>query len=676
MKTNMLKQFKAYCEAKKGTFHQFAIPDLWQTFGYTSQSALPLADGQIVTDPYDYFNELIDSVYLNHKETPVQSISLKKGLNSNGDWLKSSVLYSSLIRTSSAWDHDRSGALETPNKDGFKETGTFVKMLAVLPYLKSMGVDALYLLPIMRFSKAHKKGDMGSPYSVSNFFKLDEALKDPLTGDKFSIEDEFRLLVEAAHTLNMRVIIDIIPRTNAIDSEFLYEHPDWFYWIKKDALPSYGPPRYKGIPSTAIPKESHMKKVYEDKQTLNHIKQFSKDPKTLDPTLFDKIKNGGNLLEAVEKHFGLTVAPAFSDHINDPQPPWSDITFFRLYFDHPEIAKPYINKDTPPYILFDSIKANLYPGKKPNEALWDTLAKTIPYYQKTFGIDGARIDMGHALPKPLLDRIIKNAKDIDPDFGFIAEELNNDQALDAKDKGYNMIIGNGFFAQPRVFDGHSKYFYYNTHKIDLPLFAAAETHDTPRIASREGGITLAKTINVLNMFTPNGVPFINGGAEFYEKQPMNLGLDSTEKDKKHLHKQDPYYGKLALFDKYQLHYTAPLRYQIPAIYKAILPIRKALGTVFFDKDNVFHYKSDNPFFIGYIYILDESLYMVFANLNPFFDEQASIDIKAYQTKANNTKKEGTLLFSTNEPKRKFTQFIDDHTIDIHLAKGEVKIVKL
>lgn len=65
--------------------------------------------------------------------------------------------------------------------------------------------------------------------------------------------------------------------------------------------------------------------------------------------------------------------------------------------------------------------------------LWNLIADIIPYYQKEFGIDGARIDMGHALPKELVDLIIKRAKEIDPDFMFIAEELNPGNARVAKD---------------------------------------------------------------------------------------------------------------------------------------------------------------------------------------------------------------------------------------------------
>ena len=119
-----------------------------------------------------------------------------------------------MIRTSSSWDHDRSGQLESKNIYGLKETGTFVKTLALLPLLKKMGIDTLYLLPISQYSTKNKKGDLGSPYGVSNFFKLDPNLKDPMTGDELSVEKEFKALVEACHCQDIKVIIDLIPRTN------------------------------------------------------------------------------------------------------------------------------------------------------------------------------------------------------------------------------------------------------------------------------------------------------------------------------------------------------------------------------------------------------------------------------------------------------------------------------
>ncbi len=676
MEKNILNKFYEHCQQHEHTHAPISVPDIWTQFDTSKLTATYLANGEVLVDPYHFFKVLSEQLYLNKNPKAIESLSQSKGLKKDGAWLNDAIIYSSLIRTSSAWDHDRSGRLEDENLHGLKDTGTFVKMLALLPHLKKMGVNTLYLLPIMRFSKYSKKGDLGSPYSVKDFFLLDEGLKDPLTHDAFTLDEEFRLMIEAAHALNIRVMIDIIPKTNAIDSNFIKDHPEWFYWIKCDEKPHYVPPKVPGVPNTAIPTAAYIKPIYESKHTLAHINRFTHNPKQLDAALFNKLKKRKNPLQAIEKNMGITIAPAFSDHINDPQPPWTDVTFFRMYFDHPEHAKPYLKDNTPPYILFDTIKSNLYPGKQPNQKLWDMITDIIPYFQRTFGIDGARIDMGHALPKPLLQAIIKKAKAVDPDVGFIAEELNNDNAQTAKDNGYNIIVGNGFIDQPRVFDGSAKRFFTQAKDYPLALFAGAETHDTPRIAARDGKETLAKTLAVLNYFMPNGVPFINAGMELYETQAMNLGLDATEVEQKRLDYHDPYYNKLALFDRYQLHYLYEKRYELPTILKRIAPLRKQYLGAIKNKNRTFILASDNPFFIGIVYHFRNKLLLVLGNLNPFHDEWITPSIKTIQTKTGISRQQGTLLFSTNEEKRAFTQFKDPNTLDIHLAKGEVKIVEL
>ena len=43
---------------------------------------------------------------------------------------------------------------------------------------------------------------------------------------------------------------------------------------------------------------------------------------------------------------------------------------------------------------------------------------------------------------------------------------------------------------------------------------------------------------------------------------MNTGLD-CKPEKLRLPKDDPYYDKLAFFDKYQLHWTNPDRWDLP-----------------------------------------------------------------------------------------------------------------
>ena len=672
----MLKKVNRHLKSKIGKSTQaYAIPDLWTKGVHDLETLQFTKSGEALTDPYAFYSALIEKHFLNTEKKSATPLSNRKKHHAvGGDWLKESIIYSSMVRTSAAWDNDRSGFLEEKNRFGFKETGTFLKMIALLPSLKDMGIDTLYMLPIMVYSTKHKKGELGSPYGVNDFFKLDDSLKDDLLSESFTVEDEFKAFVDAAHTIGIRIVIDIIPRTNGIDSELIRDHPDWFYWIKASEKHKYKTPYVDAFSEAKAPLPKRMKTVYESEDVKRHIHMFEHNPKAQDETLFESIKESPDILDAIERHFDLTTAPAFSDNINDPQPPWSDVTFFRMYMDHPKETRTYLkDPDIPPYILYDTIKCNLYEGEEPNEGLWETLEDIIPYFQRNFGIDGARIDMGHALPRPLLDRIIKRARENDPDFGFIAEELDMRNAKNAREKGYNIIVGNGFIMQHRVFEGYAQKFYRDASSLYAPIFASPETHDTPRIASRYGKRTLSNTLAVLNHFMPRGVPFINAGAEVYERQPMNLGLDATEDDKKHLDYDDPFYGKLALFDPYQLHYTHEGRHILPAFYKTLNPIReKWLHHIVSGEDvEVFE---EGVTFIGFVYKAHGKRLLVVANLNPDHPFESHMVKPASLQKANLRKAD--MRFSTHGPGR--TVSIDNEygRLYIHLSPGEVRVFEL
>jgi len=679
-------------KAKKGKqIYNYTVPDLWNCFDYNPEKFTKTPSNELMVDPYDFYASVIEDYILpNYNE----KLDYTKALSSNrkmpksnykgGDWIKSSVCYSTMIRVSSAWDNDRSGKLEQSNIYNMTETGSFVKMLSLLPLLKKMGVDVVYMLPISKFSLKDKKGDLGSPYGVSNFNELDPNLKDPLVGNDLSLDEEFTAFVEACHILDMRVMIDIIPRTNSVENDLIKDHPDWFYWIKASEYDKYKVPYAEGIANTSPPTVDLMEKVYQSEDTLRHINMFQYNPKQQDSKKWEKVRNSKNLSEAIEKEFNLRVAPAFSDHINDTQPPWTDVTFFRMYKDFPQETVKFLDTtDRAPYILFDTIKSNMYHGKEPNIELWEKLADIVPSYQRRFGIDGARIDMGHALPNKLLEMIMSKARKNDPDFSFIAEELQPGNAAKAKKAGYNMIIGNGFIMEPRIWNGALKEYMYESIDLPLPVFACGETHDTPRLAAREGGETLSKTLTILNMFMPNAVPFINSGQEVYERQPMNTGLDARENELYMLDENDPYFGKLALFDLYQFHYTNPRRWELPDLLDMIKPIRsKYLKQITDKKAFMPIYAHNHPnTFVGFSYIKKtknnrENTLLILANTNPYDQNYLQVDIRNLRQVTENHEMRGKLLFSTHESPREFSQFIDYSTLDIHLGPGEIKIIEL
>ncbi len=348
--------------------------------------------------------------------------------------------------------------------------------------------------------------------------------------------------------------------------------------------------------------------------------------------------------------------------------------------DHPKDNLKYLeNKNTNPYILYDTIKSNLFPGETPNKVLWDKLANIVPHYQKTYGIDGARIDMGHALPKKLLQMIIKNAREVDPDFAFIAEELSPGNAPKAKESGYNIIIGNGFWMEPRIWEKKLHKFIYGAKDIALPMFACAETHDTARIAGRDGGRTLARLTTTLNMLLPNLVPFINSGQEVYENQPMNTGIDCTSSDKFNLPQGDLFYGKLALFDKYAIHYLNDNRWELADHLDGIKKIRNAWLDQITDLDTylpIYFNEFDTPAIgVSYYNKVTKKCLLVVANSNVYDEIHCNASVDKLRKAANNFNNAGKLLYSTYEFSRDYHDFSPDGKIYFHLGAGEVKVIE-
>ena len=625
-----MKHLEAILNQLQTSYHQdkqvynYVVPKLWVYPHMNLNQAIQVYDGHVIVNPYEYYHNLIKYHILN------QSVQAPK----KDKWLLESVVYSMMIRTSASYDHDRSGHLESENLYQLKETGTFLKAMAYLPRLKQMGVNTLYLLPISRYSRQDKKGELGSVYAVSNFFEIDDDLKDPLL-PAMSVKEQFKAFVEACHLLDIKVIIDIIPRTNSIHSDYLIEHPEWFYWIKHEALLDYKPPYVKGLPNTLPAKKDYFKALFSDAQVIEHLNKFQLNPKEANPRLWQSVLDEykahpeSSFLELVQKAFKLTVAPAFSDRINDPQPAWNDITYFRLYLDHPSHSLPYLKefKDLPPYLLYDVAKASYNPGQIINEPLWELISDVLPTYIIDYQIDGCRIDMGHALPDELINRIITKAQALDPHFVFIAEELEIDNAQSAIEKGYDMIIGDGFIRLPRIKEGLFNSFVYGAINLKVPVFAAGETHDTPRLSARSGQEDLNEMVTLFNMFIPNTIPFINSGQELFEVQPMNLGLDSHLDDRFKLPKDHPLYGKLSLFDRFMFNYNHPKASQLIHNLETIKPIRDAYLSVMFERDSIYPIGFNAPWDRGaaIAYIKDNRCLIVVANTE--FDHSITHTLK-------------------------------------------------
>ena len=105
------------------------------------------------------------------------------------------------------------------NTRQFTTEGTFRAAEEHLPRLKELGVDILWLMPINEIGVKNRKGSLGSPYSVKDYYSVNH---------EFGTLEDFKHFVNAAHGLGMYVIIDWVANHTAWDNKLVAEHPDWY----------------------------------------------------------------------------------------------------------------------------------------------------------------------------------------------------------------------------------------------------------------------------------------------------------------------------------------------------------------------------------------------------------------------------------------------------------------
>ena len=456
-----------------------------------------------------------------------------------GEWTKEAVIYNLFVRTTTAIDHDRNGKLDLPmNRNGFRETGTFLKSIALLPYIKGLGANTIHLLPITAIGHDGNKGTLGSPYAIRNPYEIDESLCEPLLG--LDAKTEFRGFVEAAHKFGLRVVVEFVFRTAAKDTDWVKEHPDWFYWIREE-ISSRGPSELdESRYGSPIFTREELDKIHHDVREHRFdallpphpvYRQFFTDPPL--PGMVER--RDGRYVAVLEDGKRAKIPGAFADWPpDDNQPPWNDVTYLRLYTHH---DFNYIGYNT--IRMYDS---RLEKPEHVNRPLWDKIVGIIPYYQKEFHIDGVMIDMGHALPIDLKKEIVRTARGINPDFAFWDENFSITRK--SKEEGYNAVFGFLWIDQHHPDRMRSFCRRCATEEFPISYFSTPENHNTPRAASRRGTVTYAMWSWVVNCFLP-AVPFIHSGFELAERYPINTGLDFTHEQLKDLPSE-----KLPLFSEY------------------------------------------------------------------------------------------------------------------------------
>ena len=106
----------------------------------------------------------------------------------------------------------------------YTEEGTFKALINKLDYIRDLGVKVIQLLPINEIGINGRKGTLGSPYAIQDYYKINHEL---------GTLDDFKELINEVHNRNMLLIMDVVFNHTARDSILIKEHPE-FYYRNKD----------------------------------------------------------------------------------------------------------------------------------------------------------------------------------------------------------------------------------------------------------------------------------------------------------------------------------------------------------------------------------------------------------------------------------------------------------
>ena len=101
----------------------------------------------------------------------------------------------------------------------FTPEGTFNAFKAHLPRIKALGIDIIWLMPIHPIGIKNRKGSLGSPYSVQDYYGVNP---------EFGTLEDFKTLVNEIHHLGMYVILDWVANHSAWDNPLTTDHPEWY----------------------------------------------------------------------------------------------------------------------------------------------------------------------------------------------------------------------------------------------------------------------------------------------------------------------------------------------------------------------------------------------------------------------------------------------------------------
>ena len=99
------------------------------------------------------------------------------------------------------------------------QAGTFKALSGDLDRIKDLGIELIWLMPVHPVGQEHKKGSVGSPYAVQDYYA---------TSPDLGSLDDFKDLVKEIHARDMHIILDFVLNHSSWDNQLMTDHPDWY----------------------------------------------------------------------------------------------------------------------------------------------------------------------------------------------------------------------------------------------------------------------------------------------------------------------------------------------------------------------------------------------------------------------------------------------------------------
>ena len=131
----------------------------------------------------------------------------------------SSILFAQKTTTVKHPDWSKNASIYEVNIRQYTPEGTFKAFEKYLPKIKKMGIDILWLMPINPIGKVNRKGSLGSYYSISNYNTVNP---------EFGTLQDLKKLVNEAHRMGMKVIIDWVANHTSWDNVWTKTYPEFY----------------------------------------------------------------------------------------------------------------------------------------------------------------------------------------------------------------------------------------------------------------------------------------------------------------------------------------------------------------------------------------------------------------------------------------------------------------